>query len=313
MTRSIAVVVVTYNAVEHVGAMVASVRADGSGRSLPIVVVDNGSTDGTVALLRGLADVQVIEQTNRGYASGVNRGIAATPAGHDILVLNPDLRLRTGAIRQLAEALDAAPDIAIAVPALRDDHGHLQASLRREPTWWRTLVETLVGGTRAGRLGESFRPHNKGLQEADWATGAALLIRRDVMEDLGPWDESYFLYSEETEFCLRARDAGYRLVCQPRAIAEHVGGDMARNPLLWALRAVNRVRLERRRRGRVAASISRSMAILFELRRVLTGDAVSRTALWALTTRDLEATAIRLTTVLGGDPAGLVSPLVPRR
>lgn len=311
--QRVAVVAVSFNAVDHVGAMIESVRSGNPHEPPPIIVVDNGSTDGTVALLRGLPDVQLIEQTNRGYASGVNRGVAAAPDGHDILVLNPDLRVRAGAIRLLGEALDAAPDIAIAVPALQDDRGHVQASLRREPTWWRTLVETLVGGTRAGRLGESYRPHQEGLQRADWATGAALLVRRDVLDELGPWDESYFLYSEETEFCLRARDAGYRLVCQPRAIAEHVGGDMARNPLLWALRAVNQVRLERRRRGCVAAAIFRSTAILFELRRVLTGDAVSRAALWALTTRDLEATAIRLTTALGGDPAGMASPLIRGR
>lgn len=311
MTRPVAVVTVTFNAADHVAAMVDSVQASQDLGAVPIVAVDNGSTDGTVAALREFAGVQVIEQSNVGYAGGVNRGIAAAPPGHDILILNPDMVLQAGCVVALSETLHRSASHAIAVPVLYDESGELQPSLRREPTWWRTLVETLVGGTRAGRLGEAYRPDVsvREPQTADWATGAAMLVRRETLEQLGHWDESYFLYSEETEFCLRVRDAGYRLVVNPQAVGMHIGGEMSRDPRLWALRAVNRVRLYGQRRGRLSTAAFRLTAILFELRRALTGDAVSRAALSALTVRDLDTVAVRLARALGGDPRPILAAL----
>ena len=89
----------------------------------------------------------------------------------------------------------------------------------------------------------------------------------------------------------------------------HIGGEMSRNPRLWALRAVNRVRLYGRGHGRVATAAFRLSAILFELRRVLTGDAGSRAALWALTIGDLDTAAVRLTRTLGGDPRPILDAL----
>ena len=302
MTRPIAVVCVTYNAGDHVGAMLGSVHRAVSDREVPVIVIDNGSSDGSVELLRAASGIQVVEQTNVGYAGGLNRGIAEARAGHDILVLNPDVVLRPGALDRLSAVFEGHDDVAIAVPALFDTSGRLLPSLRRAPVWWRTLTEAVVGGSRAGRLGESFPPDVQGgLQDADWATGAAMLIRRDVIDEVGPWDESFFLYSEETEYCLRVRDAGYRLVCEPQAEMTHVGGEMGHNPTLWALRAVNRVRLQRRR-GRPSAAALRVATVIFESRRALLGDAVSRAALRALLSRDLEEVAVQLTRELGGEP-----------
>jgi N-acetylglucosaminyl-diphospho-decaprenol L-rhamnosyltransferase len=300
MLRPVAVVCVTYNAVTHLAAMLDSLR-DPTAERYHVIVVDNGSSDGTLELLRRSHDVQLIEQANTGYADGVNRGVAAAPGGHDVLVLNADIVVEPGAIEHLAALLRDRHDVAIAVPSLRDPDGRLQPSLRHTPTWWRTAIETVVGGTRAGRFGESYRP-DPGMaeQEADWATGAAMLIRREVLDEVGPWDATFFLYSEETEFCLRVRDAGYRVVCVPRAVMTHEGGDMATRPELWALRAVNRVRLQRRR-SRLSAAALRAASVLFELRRAALGDAVSRAALRALLSRDLDAVAMRLVHELGGE------------
>ena len=303
MTRPVAVVCVTYNAGDHVGDMLGSVHRAISDREVPVIVIDNGSSDGTVELLRAASGIQVVEQTNVGYAGGLNRGIAEAPVGHDILALNPDVVLRPGAVDRLSAVFEERDDVAIAVPALFDTSGRLLPSLRRAPVWWRTLVEAFVGGSRAGRLGESFQPDLQGgLQDADWATGAAMLIRRDVFDEVGPWDQSFFLYSEETEFCLRVRDAGHRLVCEPQSAMMHVGGEMGRNARLWALRAVNRVRLQRRR-SRPSAAALRAASVVFESRRALLGDAVSRAAIRALLSRDLEGVAVQLTRELGGDPA----------
>ena len=302
MTRRVAVVGVTYNAADHVLTMLDSLSDGSSAPQIPVILVDNGSRDETCELLREVSDIHLIEQRNTGYAGGLNRGIAEAPAGHDILVLNPDVVLQPGAMDRLSAVLDEHDDVAIVVPALLDEAGHLLPSLRCAPVWWRTLVEAVVGGSRAGRLGESFQPGVDGdLQDADWATGAAMLMRRDVIDEVGPWDESFFLYSEETEYCLRVRDAGYRLVCEPRAAMVHVGGEMGRDARLWALRAVNRVRLQRRR-SRPSAAALRAASVVFESRRAVLGDAVSRAALRALLSRDLEGVAVQLTRELGGEP-----------
>lgn len=300
MSRPVAVVCVTYNAVSDVPAMLESLHAAATA-PVPVIIVDNGSSDGTRELLQETPGVRLVEQANTGYADGVNRGITEVPESHDILVINADVVAQPGAIEQLAAVLDDHGEVGIAVPALWDTDGSLQPSLRRTPTWWRTLVEAVVGGSRAGRLGESYRPDPLGHeQDADWATGAAMLIRREVLDEVGPWDPTFFLYSEETEFCLRVRAAGYRVVCDPRAVMVHAGGDMARNPQLWALRAVNRVRLQRRR-GRLSAAAFRVASVLFELRRTLTGDAVSPAAVRALLSRDLDATAEHLIRDVGGE------------
>lgn len=303
MPRPVAVVCVTYNSTAHVLAMLASLADGSQAKSIPVVAVDNGSRDGTVESLREIADVTVIEQSNSGYADGINRGVVDAPVGHDILVLNADVLVQPGAIDRMSAVLEEDRDAAIVVPALRDESGASLPSLRRFPTWWRTAIEAIVGGSRAGRFGEAHHPNpGDGRQEADWATGAAMLIRRKVLDEVGPWDPSFFLYSEETEYCLRVREAGYRVVCEPQAVMTHIGGEMSRHPDLWALRAVNRVRLQRRS-GTGSAVLFRAASVVFELRRALLGDVPSRAALRALLSRDLDGVAERLTRRLGGEPA----------
>lgn len=300
LARRVAVVSVTYNAAQHVGAMLDSIRGS-SVQVSPVIVVDNGSRDRTRELIRDERWVQLIEQGNTGYADGVNTGIDAAPPEHDILVLNPDVVVGSRAIEHLLAVFEQHEDVAVVVPMLNDDAGSVHPSLRRRPSWWRTLVEAVVGGSRAGRFGEAYRPDPKlGRQQTDWATGAAMLIRREVLDQLGLWDPSFFLYSEETEFCLRVACAGYRVVCEPRAVVRHTGGEMAYRPELWALRAVNRIRLQRRS-GWMSAAALRVTSVLFELRRVVAGETVSRAAVRALLSRDLDATAATLTRRLGGE------------
>ena len=299
--RGVAVVCVTFNAADHIVSMLGSLDEATSSLELPVVVIDNGSGDGTVDLVRSVTNVTLVEERNGGYSAGLNRGFREVPDGHDILILNADVVLEPGSIDRLAAVLAEDDDVAIAVPVLRDASGALLPSLRRSMAWWRTLAEALVGGSRAGRLGEAYEPDpHGGPQEAEWATGAAMLLCREIADELGPWDESFFLYSEETEYCLRARDRGYKVVCQPAAVMTHVGGEMGRDPRLWALRAVNRIRLQRRR-GRLGAAALRVTSVLFEARRAAVGDVVSRAALKALLSRDLDGVAERLVASLGGE------------
>ncbi|MET7460375.1 glycosyltransferase [Nonomuraea sp. NPDC005501] len=286
----LAIVIVTYFSERVVGDCLRSLAAAGAGDAR-VIVVDNDSADATLARAReALPAVEVVSTgRNAGFGAAVNAGIAAAP-GCDVLVLNPDIRLDPGAITALREAL-AEPGTGITVPRLTDDSGHRHLSLRRRPTVLRAFGEALLGGHRAGRvpaLGELVvaeqayeRPGT-----ADWATGAAWLVSRRCLDATGPLDERYFLYSEETEYMLRAGDRGFAVRYVPAARAVHLGGEQATSSRLWALSAANRVRLHRQRHGRPRALLMRLAVALNEALRAATrgasGGARHRAALRAL-------------------------------
>ncbi|MGN9845719.1 glycosyltransferase [Nonomuraea sp. H19] len=286
----LAIVIVTYFSEQIVGDCLRSLPAAGAGDAR-VLVVDNGSADATLDRAReAMPGVEVIRMgRNAGFAAGVNAGVSAAP-GCDVLVLNPDIRLAAGSIPVLREAL-AVTGTGIAVPRLTSDDGSPHVSLRRRPTVLRALGEALLGGYRAGRvpaLGELVvgaeayeRPGT-----ADWATGAAWLASRACLDALGPLDERYFLYSEETEYMLRAGDRGFAVRYEPRAQAVHLGGEQATSSFLWALATANRVRLHRERHGRLAALGMRGAVLLNEASRAIargrTGGRKHRAALRAL-------------------------------
>ena len=116
----------------------------------------------------------------------------------------------------------------------------------------------------------------------DWATGAVLAMSRDCFDALGGWDESYFLYSEEVDASLRARDAGLMTWYEPQAVATHLGGQSGRNDTTHAMQIVNRVRLYRRRHGRLASCCYYTLTVASELSRIPRGHAESRASVLAL-------------------------------
>jgi N-acetylglucosaminyl-diphospho-decaprenol L-rhamnosyltransferase len=253
-----------------------------------VVVVDSGSTDGSAEQFAALMPGAIVVDLggNLGYAAGLNAGVAATRLGGPVLLLNPDIRPAAGAVARLVDAL-SGDAVGITVPRLVGEHGETQPSLRRRPTVTRALGEAVLGGPRAGRihaLGELVldpRAYDHP-STVDWATGAVMCVTRRCLEVVGTWDESYFLYSEETDFALRAGDAGFSTVYVPAAEVVHFGGDAHIAPSLFALLNVNRVRAYRARHGRLATASFRA-AIGFGLAgRALAGSTRHRHALRAL-------------------------------
>lgn len=274
-----AVVVVTYNSAHVIEALLDSIPAALGPIEGHVVVVDNGSTDGTLAVLEQRSDCTVVRSTNVGYSGGINRAVAAAPLTDSILVLNPDVRLAAGAVPPLLAAL--GPDVGIAVPRILSDAGTLEFSLRREPTLLRALGLTRTG---IAALSEYVtEPEAYDVQHpVDWALGAVLLISRACHDKVGGWDESYFLYSEETDFCLKARDLGLSTVYVPASTAVHIGGQSGRNDRTHAMQIVNRVRLFGRRRGLLAAWPYLGLTVLSEFSWLLRGHQQSRHAIAAL-------------------------------
>jgi GT2 family glycosyltransferase/glycosyltransferase involved in cell wall biosynthesis len=288
----LAVIVVTYQSRAIVPACLAALpdALQGVG-SWDLLVVDNGSTDGTPALVADLVpEATVIEMgRNAGYAAAINTGVRATDAAA-VLVLNPDIRLEPGAAVALLDALDR-PGVGISAPRLVDERGGLQLSLRREPSVVRAMAEATIGGRRAsrtGRLGEIIGDPARydAEQPVDWASGAALAISRACLDAVGPWDESYFLYSEETDFALRSRDAGFSTWYTPAARGVHLGGESNTSPRLWSRLTLNRVELFRSRHGRLASMAFRMAVLANELIRAATGSPTHRAASAALLGRN---------------------------
>ncbi|SOE07340.1 glycosyltransferase family 2 protein [Streptomyces sp. Ag109_G2-15] len=284
----VAVIVVTWNSASVLPGFLAALPDGMAGLDWRLVVADNDSADDTVEVLRALAPDATVVQTGRnaGYAAGVNAALGAAGAYGAALICNPDIRMRQGCAKRLVDGL--GDGVGIAVPLLyeegRDTPHH---SLRRESSVLRALGEAVIGNTRAGRfpvLSEmvtdpaAYRRPTR----ADWATGALMAISGDCLAACGPWDESFFLYSEETEYCLRARDRGYGTQLEPTAEAVHLGGDSQVSPRLWTLLTLNRVRLYRRRHGPLATAAFRTAVLLRETSRAALGRPASRAAAAAL-------------------------------
>ena len=278
------IVVITHNSASCVGALLDSLP-DGLG-AVPasVVVVDCASTDGTPELIEARRDdpldVQVVRSANVGYAAGLNRGVQELPHDVAVLVLNPDLHLLPGAVPALVAALDH-PGVGIAAPQVRSPEGDLEFSLRREPTLPRALgLNRTAHPLLSETWGDPAEYHT--VQTVDWALGAALLMSRRCYDELGGWDASYFLYSEETDFCLRARDQGWTTRYEPSSVVVHEGGGSGVSDKTHAMKAVNRVRLYRRRHTNVASYAYLALMAASEASWVLRGQSHSRAAVRAL-------------------------------
>lgn len=283
----IAVVVVTYNSADLLPEFFAALPTGLDGVEATVLVADNASADDSVEVAnRCWPGARVVAlPSNQGYAAGINAAVRQFPDWDGILILNPDIRLRPGAARALWSGLN--DEIGITVPQLIDQQGDLLKSLRREPRVLRTLGEAVLGGDRSGRwpaFGEVVQDPAayQHTTISDWASGAAWMISARCWQKVGEWDESFFLYAEETEYALRARDLGQRLAIVPEAVSVHLVGPSHSDPRLWSMVVVNKLRLFRRRNGRLRASGFFVALALNEALRALAGRKVHRAGLVAL-------------------------------
>ena len=284
MIEHVAVVVVTYNSADVIEGLVASL-APGMGE-VPwhLVVADNASVDDTVDILRRCAtqSTLVAMRGNRGYAAGINAAIAAAQEHTAVLVLNPDVRLGPRCVPELLAAMRRT-GAGIVVPRLDDASGELIHSMRRTPTVLRVLGDALLGARRAGRhplLGEMVTDPSRYAteQDADWAEGSTQLVDGACWRDCGPWDEGFFLYSEETEFHLRAGDRGHTVRYVPSASAVHLEGGSATSTRLWPLLVANRWRLFRARHGALHSTLFWAALLARESSRAMLGRETCRRA-----------------------------------
>ncbi len=223
-----AVVVVNYESGSVLAGCVASLQGEGPAE---LVVVDNGSTDGSVRELRQRRPGTAVVDPGRnlGYGAAANRGVAATRS-ELILVCNPDLSVTPGAINAMVRALDSDPTIAVVGPLIRTPEGQRYPSARQFPS----LIDA-AGHTMLGQFAAQ-NPFTRAYQHADlalevdtvspvdWVSGACFLVRRSAFEQVGGFDEQYFMYAEDVDLCWRLGKAGWQVVYAPAAVVTHQQG-----------------------------------------------------------------------------------------
>lgn len=234
------VVVLTYGGGNEHGPLVESVHEQGVPRE-NVALVHNPSTDGRQPAGPPGGEL-ICMQSNLGYAGAMNAGLRAVlgEGAGLVLLLTHDLRLRPGAIGELLDAADRAPGFGILGPVLlsrSDDRPWSYGGLRLRSGW--------VG--HRSRRPESV--DGNGVAKCDWIDGAAMLVRAEVLSEVGLFDERYFMYAEETDLCLRAQAAGWDVGVALDAVAQHEPGVPNRPGAYGYLATRNGLEIARRTEG----------------------------------------------------------------
>lgn len=212
--------------------LLAAIRSLGEQTRPPVqvVVVDNASSDGSAdAVAATFPEVALVRSTtNDGFAAGVNRA-ARLARGDALLLLNPDAALQPDGLERLCQVLAAHPRAAAVGAALRYADGRHQDSAFRFPGLAQLALDLFPVPRLAGsRLNGRYPPGQTHPFQVDHPLGACMLIRRSAWEDVGAFDEGYFMYVEEVDWCRRARARGWQVWHEPRAVAVHHAGQATR-------------------------------------------------------------------------------------
>lgn len=229
--RCVSVITVTYQSRPHIRALLDSVFATAVEWLTDCTVVDNASSDQCAEFVRESFDeVSVLQnERNLGYGSAVNQA-AARVTGEYLLILNPDLVLHDGAVAQLAGFLDHRPEAAACGPMLLSPEGRFRfESRRRFPTPWNSVgyflgLTKLFPGNR--RLGDY---HSQWLSPdleitTDSLSGSCMMVRKSAFDQVGGFDEDYFLFGEDIDLCWKLRSTGHEIWYVPSAVVAHVKG-----------------------------------------------------------------------------------------
>lgn len=234
----LSIIIVSYNSKDFILECLRSVKRWTKGITYEVIVVDNGSKDGTTELLkngktekRKNIEFHLIEnEKNAGFAGGNNVGIKKAKGRH-VLLLNPDTKLVDNSIKKMVEWMDEHPKVGIASCKLIYEDGVVQSTGGFFPTLprvflWATFIDDIPF---IQQIFGSYHPHTylgfyDKERELDWVTGAFFLISRKVIDGIGLLDEDFFLYVEELEYCMRAKELGWKVGYSPQTQIIHYVG-----------------------------------------------------------------------------------------
>jgi len=225
----ISVVIVSWNVSGLLRDCLNSLADDVAGGGVEAIVIDSFSADDSVAMVQSeFPWVRLVaEPHNVGFARGSNIGIEMA-SGSKILILNPDTVVSDGALAAMGQFMDDDPGLAVVGPTLRSPGGTIQSSRRRFPTFVLALFESTWFQRFAPKsLIDSYffeeLPYDMPA-EVDWISGACMLVRREAIAEVGTFDEAYYMYSEELDWCRRFKDAGWKVAYTPSAVVMHYEG-----------------------------------------------------------------------------------------
>ena len=235
----VSTVIVSFNTRDYLAQCLGTIPQAAEGLAVEIIVVDNGSSDGTQAMLaERFHQVRLIQsQENLGFGRANNLGARAA-TGRTLLLLNSDCELQPGALKFMLDALDQDPSLGGVFCRLLNSDGSLQPSVHRAfPSPWSQVGDLFFlsslrytvyrnAALHPWLLRRSIRLHTLA-QDVAWGGAACMLVRRDVFEAVGGFDERFFMYCEDLDLCKRIRDAGHRLRYLPAASAVHHWGKSA--------------------------------------------------------------------------------------
>jgi len=276
--KDISVIIVNWNTKELLRSCVSSVQADVEGIA-EIIVVDNGSSDGSQDMIHvEYPEVVLIEnKKNLGFAKANNVGIKKMTRRYACLV-NSDVIVLPGCMNVLAEYMNANSGVGVVGPRVLWPNMTIQDSCRKYPTLWNNLCESI-------RLNKIF-PHSNlfssehmmyfkhdRLIEVDGLVGCCMMIRKIALDEVGLFDESFFIYSEETDLCKRMSESGWKIIFNPKAQIIHYGrGSSSKEPLTFALeQQKSKMKYWKKHNSKLSVIIYKSLLVARHIIRLIYG------------------------------------------
>ncbi len=245
----LSIIIISYNSKQFIKRCLNSLLASTSNLASEIIVVDNSSSDAGSGLIReDFPGVRLISNTkNLGYAKASNLGIKEAK-GRYMFILNPDTEFSGGSLEAMVRFMDEHPRCGILGPKLLDRDGEIQLSCRAFPSYstaffnrYSLLTKIFPRSKYADRYLKASWSHDS-IQETDWVSGAAMVIRNDCLGQIGNFDESFFMYCEDIDICQRARNKGWQVFYYPHIEFTHFIAGSVKNTshltVLWHHRSI---------------------------------------------------------------------------
>lgn len=220
----VSIIIVNYNSKGFIVSCINSISKYAP-RDTEVIVVDNSSTDGSVDLLKSVKSITLIRNKyNLGYAKAINIGIKSAN-GDYIFILNPDTKLYEGVIDNLKSFAQKNNKVGIVAPKLLNRDGSLQDSCYHEPGIINAFKEYFLGVRSAFR---KYAPRGQEPVAVDAVVGAAMFIPRKIIDEVGMFNDKYFMYFEDLDFCRKVRENGFEIFYLPSAVIYHEHGGVTK-------------------------------------------------------------------------------------
>ncbi|MBC8175027.1 MAG: glycosyltransferase [Candidatus Marinimicrobia bacterium] len=228
----ISVIIVNYNVKDYLTSCISSIQNSVLNQDMEIIVVDNASFDGSIPLIQDqFPDVIVIaNEKNEGFAKGINRGVQ-NASGEYLLILNPDTILQENTLQVFIDYMETHQEVGICGPKILNADGTLQISCKRSfPTPWVALPKILglnklfPKSQWAGKYNLTYLNEDE-IHRVEAISGSCMFIRRDVFDKVGYFDEDFFMFGEDLDFCFRTIENGYKIHYLPTTQIIHYKGE----------------------------------------------------------------------------------------